>query len=110
MTEKRWSANIEKEIIEYWIENKTYKFNKKTSKPIFSIDTPPPYASGRWHLGGAIHYSQIDMIARIKRMTEHEVLFPLGIDRNGLPIEVQAEKEFNIRIVFNTNNIKKIGF
>ncbi|MHA1410129.1 MAG: valine--tRNA ligase [Candidatus Odinarchaeia archaeon] len=98
LTEKRWTPEIEKEIIDYWIKNKTYRFNKNTDKKIFSIDTPPPYASGRWHLGGAIHYSQIDMIARIKRMTGYEVLFPLGIDRNGLPIEVQAEKEFNIKM------------
>jgi valyl-tRNA synthetase len=27
-------------------------------------------------------------------MTGHEVLFPLGLDRNGLPIEVAAEKKF----------------
>jgi len=36
----------------------------------------------------------MDMFARFKRMTGHEVLFPLGLDRNGLPIEMAAEKRF----------------
>ncbi|WEU39814.1 MAG: valine--tRNA ligase [Candidatus Odinarchaeum yellowstonii] len=96
--DKRWSPELEEKIIEKWIREKTYLFDKNTHNKIFSIDTPPPYASGKWHLGGAIHYSQIDMIARVKRMLGFEVLFPLGIDRNGLPIEVQTEKEYNIRM------------
>lgn len=98
IVDKRWSPELEENIIEHWIREKTYFFNKNTSNKIFSIDTPPPYASGKWHLGGAIHYSQIDMIARVKRMLGYDVLFPLGIDRNGLPIEVQTEKEYNIRM------------
>ena len=47
-------------------------------------------------MGGAIHYSGIDMIARYKRMMGYEVLFPMGLDRNGLPIEVQTEKHFKV--------------
>ena len=40
------------------------KFNVNSTKPLFVMDTPPPYPSGRpWHVGGASHYSQIDMIA-----------------------------------------------
>lgn len=98
MMDKRWTPQIEEEIIKKWLEGKVYHFDKQTNKRVFSIDTPPPYASGKWHLGGAVHYSQIDMIARIKRMQGYEVLFPLGIDRNGLPIEVQTEKEYNIKM------------
>ncbi|MHA1332563.1 MAG: valine--tRNA ligase [Candidatus Odinarchaeia archaeon] len=96
LKEKRWRPEYEEEIVQQWEEKELYRFNKNTDKPIFSIDTPPPYASGRWHLGGVIHYSQIDIIARYKRMSGYEVIFPLGIDRNGLPVEVQAEKEFKI--------------
>ncbi|MHA1594691.1 MAG: valine--tRNA ligase [Candidatus Baldrarchaeia archaeon] len=95
--ETRWDPSIEEEILELWEKEQTYKFNENTNKPIYSIDTPPPYASGKWHLGGAIHYGQIDMIARFRRMQGYEVLFPFGIDRNGLPIEVEAEKMFNVR-------------
>jgi valyl-tRNA synthetase len=82
--ERNWDPSMEKESFSKWMREGTYSFhvdNKK--KQPFSIDTPPPYASGRWHLGGAVHYSQIDMIARTKRMQGYEVLFPMGIDRNG---------------------------
>jgi len=92
----RWSIEREQEQIQLWEKEKTYQFNKISKKPIFSIDTPPPYASGPWHVAGAAHYAQIDMVARYFRMNNHEVLFPLGIDRNGLPVEVQVEKELNI--------------
>lgn len=82
--EKNWNPSMEKEQFSKWRQEGTYSFNSddKNRRP-FSIDTPPPYASGRWHLGGAVHYSQIDMIARTKRMQGYEVLFPMGIDRNG---------------------------
>ncbi len=83
-------------LFKKWQEEKIFAFNKSSGKPIFSIDTPPPYANAPWHMGGAIHYSQIDMIARYKRMAGYEILFPMCLDRNGLPIEVQAEKKFKI--------------
>ncbi|MGQ4915188.1 MAG: valine--tRNA ligase [Candidatus Asgardarchaeia archaeon] len=98
LKEKNWRPNFEEEIIKMWQEQKTYAFNKKTTKPIFCIDTPPPYCSGSWHIGGAIHYSQIDMIARVKRMEGFEVRFPMATDRNGLPIEVQVEKAYSINM------------
>ncbi|MFX0051207.1 MAG: class I tRNA ligase family protein [Candidatus Hermodarchaeota archaeon] len=91
--EKRWKASKERKIISYWEEDETFKFNKETEKPIFIIDTPPPYVSGRAHLGFAVHYAQIDMIARYYRMLGHEVLFPACVDRNGLPVEVKVEQK-----------------
>jgi valyl-tRNA synthetase len=92
----RWSIELEEEQTRRWEKEKTYQFNKMSKKPIFSIDTPPPYASGPWHVAGAAHYAQIDMIARYFRMKDYEVLFSFGIDRNGLPVEVQVEKELNL--------------
>ncbi len=96
--EKRWDRSHESEIFSSWETPAIYQFDKNTKKPIWTVDTPPPYASGGWHVGGAAHYSQIDMIARFKRMSGHEVIFPMTVDRNGLPIEVQTEKEFKIKM------------
>ena len=94
--DKRWNVNEELTLLQKWREEGLYRFNKNTSKPIFSIDTPPPYASGTWHVGAAAHYAQMDMIARYFRMKGYEVYFPFGVDRNGLPVEVQVEKKYNI--------------
>ena len=92
----RWSIEREEEQIQLWEKENTYRFNEASRKPIFSIDTPPPYVSGKMHAAQAGHYAQIDMVARYFRMKGSEVLFPLGLDRNGLPVEVQVEKEYHV--------------
>ncbi|MBS3055099.1 MAG: valine--tRNA ligase [Candidatus Aenigmarchaeota archaeon] len=97
--EKVWEIKLEKKIFDKWTSEKIHVFNVKSKKKIFAIDTPPPYPSGRpWHIGAAAHYSQIDMIARTARMMGKEVYFPIGIDRNGVPVENYTEKKFNIRM------------
>jgi len=99
LKEKRWNPSAEKRLWKTWIKEKTYSFNLDTDKRIFSIDTPPPYPSGRpWHVGAAAHYSQIDMIARTARMMGFEVYFPIGIDRNGMPVELYTERKYKVRM------------
>ncbi len=96
--EKRWNIEWEKQLYEEWEKNGLFKFEFKRDDPreIIAIDTPPPYASGKWHVGGAAHYAQIDMIARYFRMKGYNVLIPFYADRNGLPVEVQVEKAYGI--------------
>ena len=97
--ENRWNPELERTIRKTWEKEKIYAFNIQSKKKIFSIDTPPPYPSGRpWHIGAAAHYSQIDMIARTARMMGFEVYFPIGIDRNGLPVEIYTEKKYGINL------------
>jgi len=95
--EKVWDPKIELEIRKKWEESGIYDFTIKDSN--YTIDTPPPYPSGRpWHIGAASHYAQIDMIARTARMSGKNVYFPIGIDRNGLPVELYTEKKHGIRM------------
>ncbi|HXV50632.1 MAG TPA: valine--tRNA ligase [Nitrosopumilaceae archaeon] len=95
--ETAWNPELELKIIKQWEQNHLYDFSPKEKN--FVIDTPPPYPSGRpWHIGAAAHYSQIDMIARTARMAGKNVYFPIGIDRNGLPVELYTEKKYNIRM------------
>ena len=96
---KRYDATKqESDIFELWRKEHLYAFDVQSKKIFYTIDTPPPYTNSQWHLGSAIHYSQIDMIARTMRMKGYEVLFPMGLDRNGLPIEIQTEHENNIHM------------
>ncbi|MDG7054660.1 MAG: valine--tRNA ligase [Nitrososphaerota archaeon] len=95
--EKAWNPELELKILKQWEESHLYDFVPKEEN--FTIDTPPPYPSGRpWHIGATAHYAQIDMIARTARMDGKNVFFPLGIDRNGLPVELYTEKKYNIRM------------
>src|SRR4026207_2020267 len=96
--EKIWNSNIENAISKKWNEERIYEF-KVSDKNNFVIDTPPPYPSGKpWHIGAAAHYAQIDMIARTARMNGRNVMFPIGIDRNGLPVEIYTEKKYKVRM------------
>ena len=95
--EKAWNPELESKVLKKWKESGIYDFVPQENN--YTIDTPPPYPSGRpWHIGAAAHYSQIDMIARTARMTGKNVYFPIGIDRNGLPVEIYTEKKHNIRM------------
>ncbi|HVH14093.1 MAG TPA: class I tRNA ligase family protein, partial [Candidatus Angelobacter sp.] len=97
--EKRWDHNTEPLTQQLWEKERLYKFNVNSRKPIFTIDTPPPYPSGRpWHIGALAHYAQIDMIARTSRALGYEALFPIGIDRNGLPVERYVETTYKIQM------------
>jgi len=96
--EKRWEKTLEPKIFGKWQKRKLFKFDKKNKRKIYSIDTPPPYVNTPIHIGHAFSYVIMDAIARFKRMQGFNVLFPMGLDKNGLPIEVQAEKEFGISI------------
>ena len=72
---------------------KLYRYNPRSNKPIYSIDTPPRYVSAPLHIGHATSYAQIDFVARYKRMRGYNVFFPLCVDANGLPIEVAVERQ-----------------
>ena len=97
ISQKAWDPGLEKEILDRWERDCLYKFELQENN--YTIDTPPPYPSGRpWHIGAAAHYSQIDMIARTARMHGKNVYFPIGIDRNGLPVELYTEKKHGIRM------------
>ena len=101
ITEKTWSSEIEKKILQDWKISNIYDYDTidQSNEKYFVIDTPPPYPSGRpWHIGAAAHYSQIDMIARFARLKGLKVVFPIGVDRNGIPVEIHTEKKYKIRM------------
>src|SRR3989449_2690007 len=95
---KQWDVKFEEEILKVWErEPDLYAYNPNRG-PTYVIDTPPPYASGDWHPGAVVAYSLIDMIARSQRMFSKAVVFPFGLDRNGINIERTIEKKYNKRL------------
>ncbi len=80
-----------------WERLGIHMFDPKSKKPIYSIDTPPPYASAyHLHMGHAMHYSQFEFMARFWRMNGRNVFFPIGFDDNGLPTEKHVEQVYKI--------------
>ncbi len=89
---EKWNVELEGRVAEEVGQNPP-PFVGDGQNPVWSIDTPPPYPSGKWHIGAVAGYSLIDMIARAKRMEGYDVLFPWGTDRNGINIEFTVEKK-----------------
>lgn len=105
---KNYNFN-EREVFwqKYWEDNEIYKFDPKKTGEIFSIDTPPPYVSAaHLHVGHAMSYTQAEFVVRYKRMTGHNVFYPMGFDDNGLPTERFVEKKYKI----DKNKITKAEF
>lgn len=96
--ETRWKLEFEEKLLEEWDREGLYKSSMDPEDPreTIVIDTPPPYPSGKWHVGGTSHYTQIDMVARYFRLKGYNVVAPFYADRNGLPVEVQVEKTYKV--------------
>ena len=89
---------VERKWQKLWEDWGIYRFDwNDHARPTFSIDTPPPYPSGEFHMGNVLNWTYFDIVARYKRMRGYNVFFPQGWDCHGLGIEVQVEKEYNIR-------------
>ncbi|MDV3244841.1 MAG: valine--tRNA ligase [Nitrososphaerales archaeon] len=95
-----WDPKLEIEVRQLWEFEKNLRFKPSSNKNRnFVMDTPPPYPSGRpWHPGALAQYAQIDTIARAARMRGFHVLYPVGIDRNGLPVEIYAERKYRVQM------------
>lgn len=91
-------TEIEATYADFWERNGVYQFQPEdTTKPIFSVDNPPPYISAtHLHAGHAMSFTQADIVVRYQRMKGHNIFYPLGFDDNGLPTERFVEKQHKV--------------
>ncbi|UFS60866.1 valine--tRNA ligase [Subtercola endophyticus] len=89
--ESKWDA--------LWSERGTYRFDREMARRenIYSIDTPPPTASGSLHIGHVFSYTHTDLHARFQRMRGKSVFYPMGWDDNGLPTERRVQNYYGVR-------------
>ncbi len=88
--EAKWSAR--------WKADDTYAFDRtRPREEIYSIDTPPPTASGSLHVGHIFSYTHTDLVARFQRMQGKSVFYPMGWDDNGLPTERRVQNFYGVR-------------
>ncbi|GGD17517.1 valine--tRNA ligase [Aquisalinus flavus] len=100
-------AEMERRIRDFWEAEGVYKYDPDSGKPQFSVDTPPPYVSAaHLHVGHAMSYSQAEFLVRYKRMTGHEIFYPMGFDDNGLPTERFVEQTHKV----NKKTISRADF
>ena len=96
--EKASVDGLEAKWVPAWEQSGVYRFDEAaTREQIYSIDTPPPTASGSLHVGHVFSYTHTDVIARFQRMLGKEVFYPMGWDDNGLPTERRVQNYFGVR-------------
>ncbi|WP_306232812.1 valine--tRNA ligase [Agrococcus beijingensis] len=91
---------LEEKWGQQWEEAGTYRFDAAglDRDAIYSIDTPPPTASGSLHVGHVFSYTHTDLVARFQRMRGKHVFYPMGWDDNGLPTERRVQNYYGVRV------------
>ena len=87
---------------ERWQADGTFRFDRDAALAagrdgVYSIDTPPPTASGSLHIGHVFSYTHTDVVARFHRMRGQKVFYPMGWDDNGLPTERRVQNYYGVR-------------
>lgn len=87
---------------ERWSDEGTFLFDRAQATAsgrgsVYSIDTPPPTASGSLHIGHVFSYTHTDIKARFERMRGKNVFYPMGWDDNGLPTERRVQNYYGVR-------------
>lgn len=90
-------ARVEENCRTLWEATRIYDYDPNSAKPLFSVDTPPPYVSAaHLHAGHAMSYTQAEIVIRYKRMCGHNIFYPMGFDDNGLPTERYVEQTHKV--------------
>ena len=98
---------IEEKWQKYWKNHETFKTTEDTNKDNFYILDMFPYPSGQGlHVGHPLGYTATDILARMKRAQDYNVLHPMGWDAFGLPAEQYALDTGNDPAEFTNENIK----
>ena len=92
--EAKWSQK--------WDVEGTYLFDRVRAAAvgrvgIYSVDTPPPTASGSLHIGHVFSFTHTDIKVRYERMRGKSVFYPMGWDDNGLPTERRVQNYYGVR-------------
>src|SRR5207245_11720544 len=83
---------VEQKWYDFWLKEKCFVADPKSSKPAYSIVIPPPNVTGMLHMGHVLNNTIQDILARKARMDGTEVLWLPGTDHAGIATQAVVEK------------------
>ncbi|MDO8122938.1 MAG: leucine--tRNA ligase [Candidatus Hermodarchaeota archaeon] len=75
-----------------WREAQAFEADPDSQRPKFYLTVPYPYANAPMHVGHGRTYTLGDIIARYKRMSGYNVLWPMAAHVTGTPVAGVANR------------------
>ncbi|SER32294.1 Isoleucyl-tRNA synthetase [Gracilibacillus ureilyticus] len=96
---KESSVERELRVRKKWEKDGTFErsISNREGRETYVFYEGPPTANGLPHAGHALGRTIKDFVARYKTMSGYQVLRKAGWDTHGLPVELEVEKQLNIR-------------
>lgn len=103
---------MEENILKFWEDDKIFEqsIEQRRGKDRFVFYEGPPTANGKPHMGHVLQRSLKDLILRYKTMGGFLVERRGGWDTHGLPVEIEVEKELNLKGKQDILNLKANEF
>jgi len=83
---------VEERWYEFWLNQKCFVADARSTKPAYSIVIPPPNVTGMLHMGHVLNDTIQDILSRKARMEGKEVLWLPGTDHAGIATQAVVEK------------------
>jgi isoleucyl-tRNA synthetase len=101
------TKDIGSEVLNYWKENDIFKkiMESKKNGIHYTFLEGPPTANGKPHVGHALTRTVKDTVLRYKTMNGYAIQRrEAGWDCHGLPVELEAEKNFGFKTKMDIEN------
>jgi isoleucyl-tRNA synthetase len=100
--------DLEKEILDYWAKNNTFEksITSRDKSKSFTFYEGPPTANGKPGIHHVISRTLKDMVCRYKTLQGYQIHRKAGWDTQGLPVEIEIEKELGFK---HKDEIEKFG-
>lgn len=100
---------IERMVRNYWFNNNIISkcFSKNSGRARFNFLEGPPTTNGFMHVGHARGRTLKDIIIKFKLMQGYDVWRRAGWDTQGLPVELEVEKNLGLK---TKKDIERVGY
>jgi valyl-tRNA synthetase len=86
-------TTIEDHWAEYWVRENLFAQSTAGAGAPYTILLPPPNVTGRLHMGHMLNQTEMDILARWRRMSGDRALWVPGTDHAGIATQMMVEKQ-----------------